>query len=367
MGASSLGCFRPRLLLPPELIASATRDHLRCVFMHELAHLKRGDILMGWLSYLLVAVHWFNPMIWWARKRWMVDRELACDSYVLSMLQSDERLAYGHALLDEYQRANRLAWNPGWAGVLDGTTNIEKRLRVITDLPSSMRKGAVLAFLALFVLGATALTGAQTTSNAQGTSNTETTPDAEDTRVVQTTPNSEESPFEVAVRGRRYENTIGLCDTRRAFSGWKEAADGWKELQAQRDKYQEEVDALSKKLEDEKTNYEKVRATLSAKLQAERERKIQTFYRQHSDTLNRRQQEIDEQTGVLSKRRSLALENAAAKVGAELGCTVVQKRPGDEWNTRVPKGKGYPPIVDITPLVIEELEKRDQQAAKTDS
>lgn len=362
-----LGLLRPRLLLPAGFLGSVARDHLRYVFLHELAHLKRGDILMGWLSYTLLAIHWFNPLIWWARRRWTIDRELACDARTLSVLKPDERLAYGHALLDEYQRATRLSWNPGWAGVLDGTTSIEKRLRMVGDLSLTARKGAVLTFLALSVLGATALTGAQTTSNVQRTSNAESAPAAEDTPAVQSTPSTEESPFEVAVRGRRYENTIGLYDRARAFSGWGTAIDGWSTLRAQRDRYQQELDFLSKKLENEKTNYEKVKVSLSAKAQTEREREIQAFYKQHSDTLNRRQQEIDEQAGALSKMTSLALEKALARVSAELGCTVVEKKPGDEWNKRAPRGKDYPPIVDITPLVIEELEKGDQQDARTES
>jgi hypothetical protein len=64
---------------------------------------------------------------------------------------------------------------------------------------------------------------------------------------------------------------------------------------------------------------------------------------------------------------SLALEKALVRVSAELGCTVVEKKTGDEWDRRAPRGQDYPPIVDITPLVVEELEKGDRQGAKTDS
>ena len=44
------GFVRPRLLLPAGLMSQFTREELRHVFMHELAHVKRRDILFGWLT-----------------------------------------------------------------------------------------------------------------------------------------------------------------------------------------------------------------------------------------------------------------------------------------------------------------------------
>lgn len=156
-----LGVIRPRLLLPVGLIESASSDHLRHIFLHELAHLKRHDILTSWLFHLLLAVHWFNPVLWWAQRRITADRELACDARVLTVLGPDDRRGYGHTLLDQAQQTGRPVWCPGLAGVLEGKTRVERRIDMITTFRASSKRGAALAAAVFVVLGAVALTEAQ--------------------------------------------------------------------------------------------------------------------------------------------------------------------------------------------------------------
>ncbi len=160
-GPALFGTLRPRLLLPLGLLESASHADLRHVLLHELAHLKRADILVGWLFDLLLAAHWFNPVLWWARRRIGADRELACDAHVLSALDAEERPAYGHALLDQFQQFARPAWCPGLTGVLEGKTKMERRITMITQFKSASPRGAALALAALLVLGTVALTDAQ--------------------------------------------------------------------------------------------------------------------------------------------------------------------------------------------------------------
>ncbi|MFA6244217.1 MAG: M56 family metallopeptidase [Candidatus Hydrogenedentales bacterium] len=160
-GPALLGAIRPRLLLPPALLESAPSEHLRYVFLHELAHLKRGDILIGWLVNVLLAVHWFNPLLWWARNRVAADRELACDAHVLSVLDSEERRGYGHALLDQFQKFRPPAWSPGLAGVLEGKTNMERRIAMVTRFSESSRWSKAFAVCVLALFGVIVLTDAQ--------------------------------------------------------------------------------------------------------------------------------------------------------------------------------------------------------------
>ena len=89
------GFVRPRLLLPPGLISGFTREELRHVFLHELAHIKRHDILIGWLTLGLQIVHWFNPLVWLAFCRLRADRELACDALALLRAETGENASYG--------------------------------------------------------------------------------------------------------------------------------------------------------------------------------------------------------------------------------------------------------------------------------
>ena len=100
VGSPSLfGFVRPRLLLPVGLTRDFTQEELRYVFLHELSHIKRRDILTGWLMTVLQILHWFNPLVWLAFNRMRVDRELACDALALSYAKEEENQPYGRTII----------------------------------------------------------------------------------------------------------------------------------------------------------------------------------------------------------------------------------------------------------------------------
>src|SRR5439155_6743672 len=63
------GVFRPTLLLPEGMCQSFAADELRHVILHELAHLRRHDVAVNWLLSAVRAIHWFNPLAWFAVAR----------------------------------------------------------------------------------------------------------------------------------------------------------------------------------------------------------------------------------------------------------------------------------------------------------
>ena len=91
-----LGMFRPRIYLTSGL-DEASRA---CVLRHEKAHLRRGDHLWKPLGFLLLAVYWYNPLVWAAYILFCRDMELACDEQVIRDMAAEERAAYSQALLD---------------------------------------------------------------------------------------------------------------------------------------------------------------------------------------------------------------------------------------------------------------------------
>jgi beta-lactamase regulating signal transducer with metallopeptidase domain/biopolymer transport protein ExbD/multidrug resistance efflux pump len=106
------GVFRARLVLPGE--ASGWDDsRLRAVLLHELAHIKRGDLPVMLLTHLACALHWFNPLVWLAAWRMHVEREHACDDLVLTagVKASDyaEHLLHVATRLDTASPAGALA------------------------------------------------------------------------------------------------------------------------------------------------------------------------------------------------------------------------------------------------------------------
>ncbi len=77
------GFWRPVVLLPSSA-NSWSETRRRCVLTHEFAHIKRGDCLSQAFAQLICALHWFHPLAWVAARQMRVEREVACDDFVLN-------------------------------------------------------------------------------------------------------------------------------------------------------------------------------------------------------------------------------------------------------------------------------------------
>lgn len=90
-----LGILRPRIYLPFKINAQ-DRAH---VIAHEQAHIRRRDHWWKPLGFLLLTIHWFNPLMWLAYALLCRDIELACDERVIKRLGSEQRADYTQALV----------------------------------------------------------------------------------------------------------------------------------------------------------------------------------------------------------------------------------------------------------------------------
>lgn len=91
-----LGLFRPRIYLP----FSLENGERELVLAHERAHITAGDHIIKPLGWLLLAAHWYNPLVWLAYALFCRDIELACDERVVCGLSLSDRADYSQALLD---------------------------------------------------------------------------------------------------------------------------------------------------------------------------------------------------------------------------------------------------------------------------
>lgn len=78
-----VGLFPPRLLLPADFERRFTPAQQALILAHEQVHRQRHDNLWNLLASALAALHWWNPLAWWAVRRLQADQELACDAAVL--------------------------------------------------------------------------------------------------------------------------------------------------------------------------------------------------------------------------------------------------------------------------------------------
>lgn len=158
-GPALCGWWRPRLLLPPGLLASLSEREARHVFLHELAHLKRRDIAVNWLLALAQILHWFNPLVWFAGRQMRADAELAADELVLSHAAAGENHAYGRTILKLLESAGSSPAMPSVAGMMENRRELRQRISMISGFRRAAR-WPVGAMALLTVLVLTGLTDA---------------------------------------------------------------------------------------------------------------------------------------------------------------------------------------------------------------
>ncbi len=125
------GYRRPRLLLSGQLLAGPEPGELRHIILHELAHLRRHDILVGHIIGLLHVLQWFNPLVALAFRRMRADRELACDALALSVMEQDETWAYGRTVVRQLERLQASRRPPILAALTGDRSRIKQRIALI--------------------------------------------------------------------------------------------------------------------------------------------------------------------------------------------------------------------------------------------
>ena len=161
------GFVRPRLLLPAGMVETLSREELRYVFLHELGHLKRHDIYVGYLSSFLQVLHWFNPLIWLAFYRLRADRELACDALVLARTQSGESKNYGRTIVNLLERFSRPRRLPAMAGILETKAQLKRRITMIARFKKNSYQWSPLAVILIIILGCVSLPDAKRTKASE--------------------------------------------------------------------------------------------------------------------------------------------------------------------------------------------------------
>ncbi|MCZ8521900.1 MULTISPECIES: M56 family metallopeptidase [Paenibacillus] len=156
------GLFRPWIYVPERVLNEAAVPQLLHIIAHELAHLRRRDMLWNWAGSLILAVHWMNPLVWACIRRMKADRELACDAYVLEILGEDEAGPYGMTMIEHLKRyaAPRNRQDLLYFGGSRKRREVERRIRMIAGYRKGSYKLSVAGAAGVLLLGSVTLTSA---------------------------------------------------------------------------------------------------------------------------------------------------------------------------------------------------------------
>ncbi len=120
-----LGFIKPRIYLPYAI----TDSDMANVIAHERSHIQRKDHWWKPIGFLLLSLHWFNPVLWVAYILLCRDIEAACDEKVIKHMEKDEMRAYSTALLHCSVHRHRIAACP----LAFGEVGVKERIKRVMN------------------------------------------------------------------------------------------------------------------------------------------------------------------------------------------------------------------------------------------
>lgn len=154
-----VGLFKPCIYLPIHLISDYQESSMRYMLLHELQHYKYKDALASYLMIVASVFYWFNPFVWYALKEMRNDRELACDTSVLELLDENSYIDYGNTLINFAEKISLTSFP--FASGLSGTISQMKR-RIINiasyEKPNRQKRWKGTVIFILIAIGLIGLT-----------------------------------------------------------------------------------------------------------------------------------------------------------------------------------------------------------------
>ncbi len=135
-----LGIINPKIYIPFGL----SEETLQYVEAHENTHLKRFDHITKPLGFLILCVHWFNPLVWVAYSLFCKDIELACDERVIRNMEIEKRKEYASAILECGINERKIAAYP----LAFGEANIKDRVKNALSYKKPMLWMIIIAVIA---------------------------------------------------------------------------------------------------------------------------------------------------------------------------------------------------------------------------
>ena len=136
------GLWKPVIYLPN----SVEEEEKVYILAHERYHQKRFDHVTKLIVFVIVTIHWFNPLVWLSYALFVRDMEISCDEAVLAHAQKDIKKQYANSLLKYAARQNGFVLSP----LTFGEPSLKSRIRNVLGYK---KRGAAVTILAICLVG----------------------------------------------------------------------------------------------------------------------------------------------------------------------------------------------------------------------
>ncbi|NLC66671.1 MAG: DUF4829 domain-containing protein, partial [Clostridium sp.] len=140
-----LGFMKPKIYLP----FSLKNDEKNYILLHEQTHIKRKDHIVKILGFLILSIHWFNPLVWLAFILMGADMELSCDERVLKEMNKDIKKSYANSLLSLAAGRHMLNASP----LAFGEGNVKGRIKNVMNYKKPKFWIVIISVVVLFLAG----------------------------------------------------------------------------------------------------------------------------------------------------------------------------------------------------------------------
>jgi bla regulator protein BlaR1 len=159
------GFLNTKILVSKEYMEQLSDDEIKYIFLHELSHYKRKDILINWIIALLKIAYFFNPLIWYAFYKIHEDCEISCDAAALSYIDEEEYHSYGSTIIKLIKLYSESNFIPVTAGISKNKSSYKRRIIMISKFRKSKWINTLLALVLIISVGLTGLTGCKISEN----------------------------------------------------------------------------------------------------------------------------------------------------------------------------------------------------------
>ena len=144
---SIFGIFNPVILITEETLKE-NDSTLKYIFLHELSHYKRLDLVFNYILVLVLSIHWFNPVIWVLFNKVRQDIELGADELATKRLDKNQRKEYGMTLINLIKNCTKENYTASMLCISDNEKNLERRILMI----KGKTKTAIIAIIITIVV-----------------------------------------------------------------------------------------------------------------------------------------------------------------------------------------------------------------------